>query len=405
MMQAAEVAAENQRMRGRKPKAPQYYEFYAALNVRPPFFELANEARLQECGSLPAEPSWRDSYARLPHHPWRLPDYREPPLLLFDKKLGRPARDVENEDGLQFVTSAMKAYLERVDPDACEFRKCDTQWTSGEAGLRSSHSARWSIPRGKTSAHSDRPTVNQGNCCSMFEFITRKLDRRKLWGCLRDYPEYAPPFRGKRKLKRVQAEANFEFFMSQRETRLASLKDFLARFDVDMRLQREALPAIDKWLLRYGGHLLPGRGRSVSALEEFEPPYTGEVAGMNIVNDISIFAGEYIIKHNPSAKWGLFIGDGTRRSREYMGYYHPGLFGVHAHQPGHCAKYPLYLREEVFDCCRGSRRRLQGRWLPGKSKEVFFRKWGDDNEFVRRLEYWADETADPPTPFSQLTLR
>jgi len=135
MMQAgAEVAAESRRMRGRKPKAPQYYEFYATLNVRSPFFKLANRERLQACGSLLAEPGWPDGYARLPRHPWRLPDYREPPLLVFDKKFGRPARDVEAQDGLWFVTSAMRAFLERVDRDACDYRKCDTEWTSGEAG-------------------------------------------------------------------------------------------------------------------------------------------------------------------------------------------------------------------------------------------------------------------------------
>lgn len=45
MQAAAEIASETQRMRGRKPKAPQYYEFDAALNVRPPFFKLVNNKR------------------------------------------------------------------------------------------------------------------------------------------------------------------------------------------------------------------------------------------------------------------------------------------------------------------------------------------------------------------------
>ena len=133
-MQAAEVPAETRRLRGQKPKAPQYYRFRAALTDRPPFFELANRERLQACGSILAHPAWPDGYERLPRHPWRLPDYREPPRLLFDKKFGRPARDVEAQDGLWFVTSAMKAFLERVDPGACDFRKCDTVWTSGEVG-------------------------------------------------------------------------------------------------------------------------------------------------------------------------------------------------------------------------------------------------------------------------------
>jgi hypothetical protein len=63
MIQAAEVAAESRRLRGRKPKAPQYYRFRAALTVRPPFFELANEERMQAPGSPLAEPGWRDGYA------------------------------------------------------------------------------------------------------------------------------------------------------------------------------------------------------------------------------------------------------------------------------------------------------------------------------------------------------
>lgn len=134
MMSAVIDLQERRPMAVRKPKAPQYYEFDAALNVRPPFFKIANKDRLQDSGSLLAKPAWPDGYARLPRHPWRLPEYKEPPLLLFDKKFGRPARDLENFDGLWFVTSAMKALLERVDPEACDFVTCDTVWTSGEPG-------------------------------------------------------------------------------------------------------------------------------------------------------------------------------------------------------------------------------------------------------------------------------
>ena len=46
----------------------------------------------------------------------------------------------------------------------------------------------------------------------MFEFITRKLDMRRLWAALKYYPEYAPPHRRKQSLKRVEAQENFDFF-------------------------------------------------------------------------------------------------------------------------------------------------------------------------------------------------
>jgi hypothetical protein len=65
-------AGEEFRARGRwRRRNPQDYRFGAALTVRPPFFELANEERLQACGSLLAEPGWPDDYARLPRRTWR----------------------------------------------------------------------------------------------------------------------------------------------------------------------------------------------------------------------------------------------------------------------------------------------------------------------------------------------
>ncbi|QGM97487.1 hypothetical protein [Methylocystis parvus] len=239
----------------------------------------------------------------------------------------------------------------------------------------------------------------------MFGFVTRYRDKRRLQEALRDYPEYAPPFRGKAKLKRAQAEANFEFFMSQRSKRLECLGRFLLGFAVSLELTPEGLPLLDAWLLRYGGYLIPPGGDAIDALERYDPPWTSAFAGMNIVHDVSVFAGEYIIRHNPNARWGLFVGDGIRGARDMMGYYHPCLFRIHPHHRGYSDTYPLYIADEIFMCCEGSRRRLEGRWLPCSRPEDFFRQWGDDNEFVRRVSYWADPDAEPPTPYSQLVLR
>ena len=240
----------------------------------------------------------------------------------------------------------------------------------------------------------------------MFEFITRKLDRRRLWTALKDYPEYAPPHRGSTYLKRAQAEENFDFFMSQRATRLAYLEKFLARFSVPLKLEPEGLPPLDAWMLRYGGFLVPPIGyEAIGSLERYDPAWTAAYAGMNIIHDVSVFAGEYIVKFNPHARWALFVGDGKRGAHEMMGYYHPCIFGIHPHHPGFNDIYPLYVADEIFDCCRGSRRRHEGSYDPSRGKEDWYRYWGDENELVRRLKYWADPEAPPPMPFSQIMLR
>lgn len=239
----------------------------------------------------------------------------------------------------------------------------------------------------------------------MFGFISRGLDRSALRRALHDYPNYTPPFSGKAKLKRTQANANFAFFLEQRGARLEYLEKFLAKFAVSLRLAPEALPPLDNWLLRYGGHLAPQGGSTVDALEEYDPPWTGVFAGMNVVHDVSIFTGEYITKFNRNARWGLFVGDGKPGARDMMGYYHPCIFGIHSHHPEYNEVYPLYVAEQILHCCDGSRRRHEGTWLPCNRPEDFFRQWGDDNEFTRRLKHWADPDAPPPSPYTHVILR
>jgi hypothetical protein len=80
-------------------------------------------------------PSWLNDVTASPSGgPWRFPVFVETPRFLFDRKLGRPPRDVENIDGFWIVSSEMKAVLETVDPEACEFRPSETILNSGDAG-------------------------------------------------------------------------------------------------------------------------------------------------------------------------------------------------------------------------------------------------------------------------------
>ncbi len=64
------------------------------------------------------------------------PDYPVAPRLLFDKKFGRPVRDLERREGFWLVSDRTKAVFENVDPDAFAFLRCDVQLPDGSEGPR-----------------------------------------------------------------------------------------------------------------------------------------------------------------------------------------------------------------------------------------------------------------------------
>lgn len=119
----------------RKIKTPAFYEINSDYPGGGPGWKLLNYETLQHDhpGMRPAV-AWPDGYLHLPRGPWCLPEFVEMPRLLIDRKLGRPPRDLENIDGLFFISAAMKAVLDAVDSLTCEFRCCETVLPSGEAG-------------------------------------------------------------------------------------------------------------------------------------------------------------------------------------------------------------------------------------------------------------------------------
>src|SRR5215510_5772424 len=156
---------------------------------------------------------------------------------------------------------------------------------------------------------------------------------RKINSALANYPVYAPPhLRSEIDLSLTEARENFEYFMDKRSFRSQSLIDFMNRFKIEMTTNDSGLTSVSNWFDRYGGLLLPFTPRSTVTFDSFvayDPSWTGEHIGMNVIWDIGIYLGECVIARNPSAHWALNTGDADQISREAVGYQRPCVAGLH----------------------------------------------------------------------------
>ena len=64
----------------------------------------------------------------------RYSEFPEKPRFLFDKKLGRPPRDIEGYVRHWLISDKLKVVFEAVDRDAFAFASCDVRLPDGTAG-------------------------------------------------------------------------------------------------------------------------------------------------------------------------------------------------------------------------------------------------------------------------------
>lgn len=85
-------------------------------------------------------PDWRRGPAHgveledsrvIPYGSKHLPDFVEPPRLVFDKKSGRPPHDLDPCAGFWLVSDKTKAVFEAVDRDAFSFAACEIRVPQG----------------------------------------------------------------------------------------------------------------------------------------------------------------------------------------------------------------------------------------------------------------------------------
>jgi hypothetical protein len=132
--------------------------------------------------------------------------------------------------------------------------------------------------------------------------------RLDLGRALHDYPPYDPPHKvEERRLPKEKAAENFDYFMRVRMQRVAQFRNWLQQhFAVRVTHDEEGVRALGRWGNDYAGWLLgraaDGHPQSSDthyhAYYAYDPPWTGENAGMNVVFDMGITLGEAITRQD-----------------------------------------------------------------------------------------------------------
>lgn len=162
------------------------------------------------------------------------------------------------------------------------------------------------------------------------------LRKRWLTYALRNYPPYDPPHKvEERVLPKEKALENFEYFMSVRQARVAFFQKWLWRyFRTGVRANERGIRALNRWARRYSGLVFVGsRERQISYFT-YDPPWYGVYAGCNVVFDIGITLGEFIIANCPKLRWAMdptsaLLPNTARESKRSFGtgYQRPELTG------------------------------------------------------------------------------
>jgi hypothetical protein len=141
------------------------------------------------------------------------------------------------------------------------------------------------------------------------EILLPQMWLRKLWlrHALRDYPMYDPPHKvEERLLSAEKARENFDYFMRVRHERLAYFREWLRRsFWVVLTPDTHGVRALNHWGNKYAGLLLEAKpsGGPTDAYFTYNPPWTGSNAGCNVVFDMGITLGEFVIANCPRLHW------------------------------------------------------------------------------------------------------
>jgi hypothetical protein len=128
---------------------------------------------------------------------------------------------------------------------------------------------------------------------------------RRLKRALHGYPTYDPPHKmEERLLSEKFAAENYDYFMSVRLERVTHFRSWLRqKFGYKVSLDEKGMRTLSLWGNKYAG-LIDSDATSLSCFT-YDPPWTGDNAGQNVVFDLGITLGEAILANCPNLRWQL----------------------------------------------------------------------------------------------------
>ena len=148
---------------------------------------------------------------------------------------------------------------------------------------------------------------------------------------LNGYPLYDVPHkRAERTLSMEQAQENYAYFLSCKASRLTFFQAWLRRnFRVVLSIDGAGLLALNAWVKHYGGGLIDDDPFQATTFDSYSPIWTREYAGYNVMIDIGIFLGEYLISKRPHLRWQFHLGYALApaASKEMTSHHRPIIGG------------------------------------------------------------------------------
>ena len=141
--------------------------------------------------------------------------------------------------------------------------------------------------------------------------------RQRFLETLSDYPVYLPPFTG-RPHAYEKARENFNYFLQTKNDRMNYIKNYLRKLNVPAGTTAADINQIGRWLRDHGGYFMATSLKEQHDAQRFyKPEWTGDLVGLNVINDLAIMVGEMIVAKKPTARWRLFgLTDAEKSSIE-----------------------------------------------------------------------------------------